>query len=229
MTEHEKLETLTYVFDLLRDAAERWDDISSAKGQCNYCGEPECSLERPYCDPQKARRARRELDRLISPPLESLQPDRLTNPAERIYHEVWQKANERSPGYNHGFTMLEWILCPSGQKYPSPVSYRDAQVATSIVQFLGTNGGHSLIHKAETLIEQERAERLDIERVAINIDPAESDPSPKLDEWAHIIASMCRPVTHMGCAPLETVIRTALYKAYRAGRREAENFVCGTA
>lgn len=222
-----QIETLAYVYDLLFDAADRSDGLMS-DGRCDWCHDEGCTLEKPYCETQKARRARRELDRLMNPPLESLHPERLRNPAERIYHEVWAKDNTRSPGWNSGFTTLEWILCPEGQRHPSPVTHRDAQVATSVIQWLGTNCGLALVREAERRINEERAERANIEGYAVNRDPAEGDPKPKLDEWAHIIASMCKPITHMGLSPLEKVIRTALYKAYRAGRNEAENFVCGT-
>jgi hypothetical protein len=226
MTEQQRLDILTYVFDLLHDSAERYDEFGAERDGCNYCGEEGCTLEKPCCDTMKARRARRELDRLISPPLESLQQSRLRNPAERIYHEVWQRLNVRSPGLNKGYTLLEWILCPEGQRYPSAVSHRDAQVATSVIQYLGTNGGRGLIEQAERQIERERAERSTLERDAINLS---SESHPRLDEWAKMIAGRCIPVTHFGIAPLEEVLRLALYKAYDAGARHADNFVTGTA
>ena len=73
---------------------------------------------------------------------------------ERIYAAAWKARNRRSPGINSGFTYLEWILCPSGQRYPPPISRRDAAVAASVIQWLGTNIGLGFIRECERKIDQ---------------------------------------------------------------------------
>ncbi len=85
---------------------------------------------------------------------ESLQPDRLNRMPERIYAEEWKKHNERKPWLNSGCTYLEWILCPSGERFPPPVSERDAQVAASVIQWLGTNCGLAFVQKCEKQCKQ---------------------------------------------------------------------------
>ena len=89
----------------------------------------------------------------------SLQPERLRfGHPERVYLEHWQKLNRRDSAINSGFTYLEWILCPSGRRYPGCISQRDARVAASFAQWLGTNCGMAFIMEAERRIEQERDE-----------------------------------------------------------------------
>lgn len=77
------------------------------------------------------------------------------SPSERIYLEHWRALNKRSPGVNHGFTYIEHILCPAGL-WPGPVSRRDAAVAASVVQWLGTNCGMAFLMEAERAVNQQR-------------------------------------------------------------------------
>lgn len=86
---------------------------------------------------------------------ESLQPDRLNRIPERIYAEEWEKYNKRKPWLNRGCTYLEWILCPSSQHGPLPVSERDAKVAASVIQWLGTNCGLGFTQLCEKRIKEE--------------------------------------------------------------------------
>lgn len=103
---------------------------------------------------------------LLEPNHDSLQRRRLkkyerVNP-ERIYAAKWKKMNRRSPGVNSGFTYLEHILTPDGGR-PGPVSRRDAVVAASVIQWLGTNCGLSLIWDCERKIDALR--RTDDEKI----------------------------------------------------------------
>jgi hypothetical protein len=68
---------------------------------------------------------------------------------ERVYLEHWRKLNVRHPSVNRGFTALEWILTPDGHDHPAPISRRDARVAASVVQWLGTNCGMGFLRSAE--------------------------------------------------------------------------------
>lgn len=90
-----------------------------------------------------------------NPPHNSLQMPRLNRMPERIYAEVWKERNKRVPGVNSGFTYLEWILCPSGMQHPPPVSEKDAEVAASIIQWLGTNCGYHFMLRCEDKIKKE--------------------------------------------------------------------------
>ena len=94
---------------------------------------------------------------------DSLQPHRLrkfgrTNP-ERIYAAHWKDQNRRRGGINSGAGILEWILSPRGNTWVV-VSRRDAAVAASVIQWLGTNVGLGFILTCERKIEQlKRSER----------------------------------------------------------------------
>ena len=88
---------------------------------------------------------------LFEPAHESFSMDRIGNMPERVYLDAWQSLNVRSPGLNRGFTYLEHILCPKGLT-PGPVSARDAAVAASVIQWLGTNCGMAFIHGCERKI-----------------------------------------------------------------------------
>lgn len=93
---------------------------------------------------------------LLPAELRSFQPQRLRKfteaNAERVYVARWLRENRRQFSWNRGFSLLEWILCPDGRDVPLPVSRRDARVATSIIQWLGTNCGRNFIAEAERKI-----------------------------------------------------------------------------
>lgn len=153
------LEALGYLYSL----ADRDCD-------CMYRDE-KCDVENANCETCAARAACDRLERLITPSPKPLQEKRLTNPAERIFWEQWQRLNKRQRGINGGFTALEHILDPNLdderqgavplllRKPPPPVSTRDAQVAAAVIQWLGTNGGKCFIDECERRIERERVIR----------------------------------------------------------------------
>lgn len=76
---------------------------------------------------------------------------------ERIYLAEWKRENKRSPGVNRGYSLIEWILCPDGRTEPLPVSTRDARVAASVIQWLGTNCGLAFMRRCEQKIRQARS------------------------------------------------------------------------
>ena len=71
----------------------------------------------------------------------------------------WLKRNRR--GYlSSGATLLELILTPDGVDKPPAIDRRDAAVAASVIQWLGTNCGMGFIWTCEKKIDRAR----DIER-----------------------------------------------------------------
>lgn len=89
-----------------------------------------------------------------NPPHNSLQMARLNRMPERVYAEEWKEDNKRNPSINHGFTYLEWILCPSERRIPPLVSKRDAEVAASVIQWLGTCCGFHFMLRCEDKIKK---------------------------------------------------------------------------
>lgn len=72
---------------------------------------------------------------------------------ERAWHEVWADRLRARPGQNFGRNLLENLVCRSPQGwYPwqrqrtkdDIPSERDYEVAATVIQFLGSNGGHWL-------------------------------------------------------------------------------------
>lgn len=148
---------------------------ASEGAEC-YCEDEECCVETPKCRDMHLQAALFRLERVMEPPHESLHPNRLGHDPERIYAEQWKKENERRPRINHGFTLIEWILCPSGQRYPNRVTHREAQVATSVVQWLGTSCGLGFMRICEKLVDQTRQERSSFgDYVNFNHEPSASE------------------------------------------------------
>lgn len=142
----------------------------------HWCDDDDCTLDTPKCGDMHMRAALQKLRETLEPPHKSLQPARLTNDPERIYLEQWQRDNERQAGVNRGFTLLEWILCPSGQRLPNRVTHRDSEVAASVIQWLGTTCGMCFIRNCERQIDEARAERRQwADYVNINVEPPEGD------------------------------------------------------
>lgn len=158
------------------------DKLEEALGALNSQASSDCydngTGDKCYCATCEARRAVSLIESVLEPEHTSLQRSRLTNPAEMIYHEEWIKAQEKHPGLNSGFGTLEWVLCPEGQEFPGRPSQRDATVAASIIQWLGTNCGRGFVDKCEKRIAAENAKRSDFERGKLNCDIDESVLSP---------------------------------------------------
>lgn len=212
MTERE-MKILVDAFDTLQASADREDG----------CCDDDCTIERPCCDGMRAKRARLEIDRLLTPKPESLHPERLTNPAERVFFEKWQRENERSHGLNGNMTTLEWVMCPSSQKHPDPVSERDMQVATAVVQWLGTACGLGFLSECESEIRKERAEFSILSREAFEerFNGEKHERREDVKKWAHWIASRFKSVARPDFVSLEELLIVAVHRAFDAGRRDA--------
>jgi len=144
-----------------------------------------------------------------------LHPKRLCADSERIYAEQWAKENERQPWLNGGYTLLENVLCPEGQKRPARVSTRDAQVAATVIQWLGTNCGRCFVNMAERKIEEARAVREEWGPV-LNMN---AEPRPEHLEFAAMVSARFagdprqKLLEREICAALETVRRQAVKAA----------------
>lgn len=86
--------------------------------------------------------------------------------AERVYAAHWLKANKPTAGRPRG--ILELILRDEDGQLPT-VSQRDAEVAASVIQWLGTNVGLGFIKDCERAIERQRD----------RVDPLFASPSQK--------------------------------------------------
>jgi hypothetical protein len=141
-----------------------------AEQECWQSGDEDCR-----CDSCQAREAIKALDAALLPVHRSLNPDRLSHAPEEIYLRRWIKEQERQPGHNGGFGLLELLLSPTrvpSPKFPGyshrpyyvpPVSQRDAEVAATVIQWLGTNCGRCFMEQCEREISTARAERGDYE------------------------------------------------------------------
>lgn len=97
---------------------------------------------------------------LLLPPTLTLHRHRLRNLPERIYFDYWAQECERCPGLNGGYGLLEHILTPEDEEvWRTTLSQRDVLVATSTIQWLGTNCGLSFVHECERRIREEKAVR----------------------------------------------------------------------
>lgn len=142
------------------------------------CGRDDCTAENPQCSHMELVAAKNELLKITEPVHRSLNPERLSNPPEDIFLRRWQKENERSPGLNYGYGVLQLLLtptrirndglfsCPGAPYYVPPVSQRDAEVAATVIQWLGTSGGRCFMEAAEREIAQAQAERRAMEQEA---------------------------------------------------------------
>lgn len=143
---------------LVEEALASLQQVDDDRWHCD----DDCTIDTPVCHTMHNRAAAKKLRALIEPEMRSLQPDRLTNPAERIYHDRWVKYNERHSGVNSGNRALELILCPT-DAHPSRPTQRDAEVATSVIQWLGTNCGNGFMRMCEEQITRELAERRELD------------------------------------------------------------------
>ncbi len=88
---------------------------------------------------------------------------------ERVFLELWKEMQVRVPHINHGYGALDLILNNKPIRCRAPgltkkenmalidsFSQRDAYVAASVIQFLGTKGGAIFIREAEERIAVER-------------------------------------------------------------------------
>lgn len=116
------------------------------------------------CDVCQAQHAMEALAKVIDPKPRTLHPERLKNPAERIYFDLWSDENKRMRHVNSGYTLIEHLLAAENSngeldRRPHTVSQHDMTIATTVIQWLGTNCGRCFIERAEKEIKARDAER----------------------------------------------------------------------
>ncbi len=76
------------------------------------------------------------------------------NPEEVVYADEWEKVNQNQPGTNGRLGYLEMLLNQFDDSHigVSSISQRDAFVAATIIQWLGTNIGQCFIEQCEQKI-----------------------------------------------------------------------------
>lgn len=143
----------------------------------DHCDDRNCTIDTPQCEIMSAQAATRDIMSVLDPPMESLQPDRLTNPRERIFVEEWIKENTRGSGMAGNSRLLEHILSNKkkrGLSGPEPVldfvTQREAHVATAVIQWLGTNCGQSFLHVVRSRIEKEYKEDREVQQTYHRMD-----------------------------------------------------------
>ncbi len=79
---------------------------------------------------------------------EGARPERQKhNVWEHSYAKKWKEENHRKPGLNGGYGTLESLLSDKNNQWQ--LTQRDAYVAATLIQFLGTNGGSCLLWEVE--------------------------------------------------------------------------------
>lgn len=153
-----------------QDLVKRLENIESLlqypAGMDHYCEEADCDIDNPKCTEMHVKAALYHLREVLDPPMIGISPDRTSwSDAERIIVEEWEKENERSPGRNYGARLIEILLCPQPKSgaiddyRAKRISKRDAEVATTIIQWLGTNVGSCFLNTCEKRIAAARAKR----------------------------------------------------------------------
>ena len=141
--------------DRLREAFNWAAGLANRDCDCDWSDKSQCDP----CDVCQARKVIELLDKVLDPKIEGLHPSRMANPPERIYIELFREKCKRVTGLNHGYGLLELLLRPEGVERPPHIMQRDAHVAATVIQWLGTNGGMSFMHEAEKQIRAEEATR----------------------------------------------------------------------
>lgn len=75
---------------------------------------------------------------------------------ERVFLRHWRKENKRVSGTNGGCGVLELILSEDPNGHAVDLTQRDATVAATVIQWLGTNCGYAFLHEVERETERLR-------------------------------------------------------------------------
>lgn len=73
---------------------------------------------------------------------------RKTRTEEEVFAKKWEETNKVEPWRNFGQCLLEMLLSKPGEPW-GDLTQRDATVAASVIQWLGTNCGAAFIHECE--------------------------------------------------------------------------------
>lgn len=137
----------------------------------DHCDDANCTIDTPQCEIMNAQAAIREIRFVLDPPMDTLQPGRLVGARERIFVEEWAKENQAHHGECNSYVLQHILSTEKRQTLGGPVpvldyvSQRDAHVATSVIQWLGTNCGQSFLHIVNRRIEQEMKEDREVQQM----------------------------------------------------------------
>jgi len=85
---------------------------------------------------------------------------------ERAFAEVWKEENTRQSYINHGAARLEMLLTPDDKTETKKrwsfwsgimvkeLTQNDAEVAATVIQWLGTNNGQAFLYKVDLRIKE---------------------------------------------------------------------------
>lgn len=128
-------------------------------GRDCFCEDyPESSSK---CETCIARDAMAEVRKIAYPVIRSLHEGRLSY-AEGVFFEKWVDENTKKRGLNGGNGVLELILSDNANDHVARVSQRDMDVATTVVQWFGTNCGRGFLDECEREIKRRDAQRSDL-------------------------------------------------------------------
>ena len=115
------------------------------------------------CDCQicEIRKAVETLQQISNPVVRSLRPQRL-NYAELVYFDAWVKINAENRG-QHGLLAVLMRQLPQTELLAEYVSQRDMDVASTVVQWLGTNCCGAFVSQCEREWLSRHEERQDFE------------------------------------------------------------------
>lgn len=142
--------------------------ISDRDDECDcFDDRSQCTDERPHCDLRRARAALRAINNAFEFTIRSTWPERLTNYPEWVFLERFKEENKRDRCINHGHRMLELLLGHPERRrsavggmvsdtVPEIVTQRDADVASTVIQWLGTSCGIGFLSECERQIAQAR-------------------------------------------------------------------------
>lgn len=181
------------------------------------------------------------LRRLFEPVHRTINPDRLGSVSEAIYFRRWVKQQESQPGVNGGRGTLENVLSPTrvdrddawsklhlGPVYTPPISQRDAEVAATLMQWLGTACGRGFVWECEREIAQATGERQQFD--AVHSMRAQSrwtggSPSnvlPSVENVAEHIADGIVPADKPQYRPLVERLESGFETFFQGLRREVQ-------
>lgn len=102
------------------------------------------------CETCIVKKAIEALEGVLYPVVRSLRPERLEQGfPEMMFFEAWKETNKRVRFLNYGRGTLEHLIEELG-----PVTQRDMDVATAVVQWLGTNVGGCFLREVQQQIER---------------------------------------------------------------------------
>lgn len=185
------------------------------------------------------------LRRIFEPIHRTINPDRLGNIAEAIYFRRWVAQQERIPWLNSGRGTLENVLTPTRVErngwnrftgdpaYVPPISQRDAEVAATLMQWLGTSCGRGFVWECEREIAEATGERRQFERLQ-NLKACGrwnggrlNDVTPALQNLAEYIANQICPPDKPQFAPLARLIVAGVQTWLQGLQRELAVVPCG--